>query len=53
VLWECLSCTTQYAVDVPRCPHCAATAHRVYDPGNPPPEVDLVDEPVPPVAGEG
>ncbi len=26
--WECLSCTTTYAPDSPRCPHCGGTEWR-------------------------
>lgn len=36
MLWKCDECTTLYAVDAPRCPHCGATSHAEVDSGGEP-----------------
>lgn len=36
MLWKCDECTTLYAPDAPRCPHCGATGHTEVDSGGQP-----------------
>jgi hypothetical protein len=49
VLWKCDDCTTLYAPDLPRCPHCGATGHTEVDSGGQPvaPKFPAHDGPTP------
>lgn len=54
MLWKCQECTTLYAVGLPRCPQCGATAHAEVDSGGEPvgPRFEPDVEPAEPVAGD-
>lgn len=47
MLWKCDECTTLYAPDAPRCPHCGATGHTEVDSGGQPvgPKFETADAP--------